>query len=113
MSSSSASNYDGIDMGEGSLGFPKRITVSTETGRAWFARGWMHLANFNHLAAVECFTSCTKVEPNCAMAWWGIGELINGDTAFSRTTLDCLPHTCRHADTSRGCAVDNTNKVIV
>lgn len=64
-------------MGEGSLGFPKRITSSTDEGRAWFARGWMHVANFNHLAAVECFNSCTEVDPDCAMAWWGIGESID------------------------------------
>eukprot|EP00752_Nemacystus_decipiens_P005024 g4564.t1 len=59
-------------MGEGSLGFPMRITFSTEEGRNWFARGWMHIANFNHLAADECFKSCIAVEPDCAMAWWGI-----------------------------------------
>lgn len=75
--SGSAHNYDGIDMGEGSLGFPKRITSSTAEARAWFARGWMHISNFNHLAAVDCFNSCIEVEPDCAMAWWGIGESVH------------------------------------
>lgn len=69
-------NYDGIDIGEGSLGFPKRITASTEEGRAWFARGWMHAANFNHDAAVECYNRCTEVDPNCAMGYWGVGESV-------------------------------------
>lgn len=79
INTSGTHNYDGIDIGEGSLSFPKRITSSTEEGRAWFARGWMHIANFNHLAAGECFTSCTAVEPDCAMAWWGIGESTKPD----------------------------------
>ena len=66
-------NYEGIDMGEGRLGLPKRVTASTE-GRAWFARGWMHVLNFNHEEAVECFRRCTEVDGECAMALWGIGE---------------------------------------
>ncbi len=68
-------NYDGTDFGEGDLGLPKRLTSITEEGRAWFARGWLHAVNFNHEAAVDCFTCCTTVGPQCAMGWWGIGEL--------------------------------------
>ena len=71
--------YDGTDMGEGNLGFPKRITSFTsEEGRAWFARGWLHVVNFNHEAAVDCFKGCITVEPEGAMGWWGIGELKAG-----------------------------------
>lgn len=73
---SSKHNYDGIDMGEGSLGFPKRLTSLTEEGRKWFARGWMHAIDFHHEAAIECFKSCIEVDgSNCAMAFYGIGEL--------------------------------------
>ena len=66
-------NYEGIDMGEGRLDLPKRVTASRE-GRAWFARGWMHILNFNHEEALECFRRCIEVDDQCAMALWGTGE---------------------------------------
>ncbi|CAN0450973.1 unnamed protein product [Ectocarpus sp. 12 AP-2014] len=37
---------NGIDMGEGNLRFPQIISASTDAGRAWFARGWMHMLNY-------------------------------------------------------------------
>ncbi|CAN0550595.1 unnamed protein product, partial [Ectocarpus sp. 8 AP-2014] len=61
-------------MDEGNLRFPQIITASTDAGRAWFARGWMHMLNYNHEEAAECFKICTEVDPRCAMAFWGIGE---------------------------------------
>ncbi len=75
--------HDGTDLGEGNLGFPRRITSFTEEGRAWFSRGWLHVMNFNHEAAFDCFTGCTAVEPTCAMGWWGIGE-------FAKLSRDLL-----------------------
>lgn len=66
-------NYDGVDMGEGRLEFPKCITVSAE-GRTWFARGWLHMLNFNHEEAIECFKHCHEVDKTCMMALWGVGE---------------------------------------
>lgn len=75
MRTSGKHSYDGIDISEGRLGFPKRITASTESGRAWFARAWLHVFNFNHEAALLCFKTCTEVDPECAMGFWGTGEL--------------------------------------
>lgn len=68
-------NYGGVDLGEGSLSLPKRITVGTEEGRAWFARGWFHVLNFNHEEAIACFRRCADVDSICLMANWGTGEL--------------------------------------
>ena len=66
-------NYEGVDLGEGRLVLPKRVTATTG-GRAWFARAWMHILNFHHEEAFECFKRCTEVDAQCAMALWGIGE---------------------------------------
>ncbi|CAN0067022.1 unnamed protein product, partial [Hapterophycus canaliculatus] len=73
MTSLLKNKYDGVDIGEGGLGFPKRITA-TEVGRVWFARGWMHACNFNHEEALRCFEACIEADTECAMAHWGIGE---------------------------------------
>lgn len=70
-------NYEGIDLGEGRLELPRRITASSAEGRAWFARGWFHLLNFNHEEAIECFKRCAEVDQRCVMALWGIGERDN------------------------------------
>lgn len=75
-------NYDGVDMDEGRLQLPKRITVTNPEGRAWFARGWLHLLNFNHEEALACLKHCIHVDDACVMALWGIGELHFLLTAF-------------------------------
>ena len=67
-------NYDGIDMGEGRLELPKRVTAASDESRAWFARGWLHILNYNHEEAIECFKQCISVDGTCMMALWGIGE---------------------------------------
>eukprot|EP00904_Undaria_pinnatifida_P009047 jgi/Undpi1/5272/HiC_scaffold_2.g00553.m1 len=66
-------NYEGVDLGEDRLGLPKRVTAS-RGGRAWFARGWMHILNFHHEEAMECFKRCIEIDALCAMALWGIGN---------------------------------------
>lgn len=68
------SNYEGIDLGEGRLEFPKRITASPD-GRAWFARGWLQTLNYNHEEAMACFERSLEADKTCMMALWGIGEL--------------------------------------
>lgn len=74
MTTSGMNSYDGIDVSESRLGFPKRVTVSAESARTWFARAWLHILNFNHDAALMSFKKCTEVDPECAMGFWGIGE---------------------------------------
>lgn len=66
-------DYDGIDLGEGRLTLPKHVTATKE-GRPWFARGWFHTLNYNHEESVSCFARCLEVDPDCMMAYWGIGE---------------------------------------
>jgi tetratricopeptide (TPR) repeat protein len=54
-----------------------RITTkSTEAQRA-FNRGLAWTYSFGHFAAEQEFRAALEVDPNCAMAWWGIA-LVNG-----------------------------------
>lgn len=73
-STTATCNYDGLDLGEGTLELPTRITVGEEDSRAWFSRGWFHVLNYNHEEAICCFTRCLGTDPKCLMAYWGIGE---------------------------------------
>ena len=86
-------NYDGIDMGEGRLELPKRVTAASDEGRAWFARGWLHILNYNHEEAIECFKHCICVEDMCIMALWGIGECSDSSRLFVDSLIKFeLPH---------------------
>lgn len=78
--SSPGHNYEGIDLGEGRLELPKRVTASPSgDGRAWFARGWLQTLNYNHEEALACFNRCIEEDKTCVMALWGIGERTSQD----------------------------------
>ena len=49
--------------------------VSTRSAEAqrWFDRGLVWCYAFSHEEAVRCFRRAAEHDPDCAMAWWGIG----------------------------------------
>ena len=49
--------------------------VSTRSAEAqrWFDRGLVWCYAFAHEEAVRCFRRAAEHDPDCAMAWWGIG----------------------------------------
>jgi tetratricopeptide (TPR) repeat protein len=51
-----------------------RRTVSTSSPEAqlWFDRGLCWCYGYNHEEAVRCFERAARIDPNCAMAYWGI-----------------------------------------
>lgn len=48
------------------------ITTSTPEAQIWFDRGLNWTYGFNHDEAIACFKRALDVDPNCAMAAWGI-----------------------------------------
>ena len=58
----------------GTYSFPVS-TVSTES-QIWFDRGLMWIYGYNHAEAEYCFNQSIKFDPNCAMAYWGIGYAV-------------------------------------
>ncbi len=58
---------------------PHQRTVSTESSNAqrYFDQGLIWAYGFNHDEAIRSFTEAARIDPNCAMAWWGIA-LCNG-----------------------------------
>jgi tetratricopeptide (TPR) repeat protein len=41
------------------------------------------MLNYNHEQAIACFTKCTELDPNCAMAWWGIAYCLSSSYNWS------------------------------
>ncbi|MEX0284536.1 MAG: tetratricopeptide repeat protein [Paracoccaceae bacterium] len=48
------------------------ITTSSPDAQLWFDRGLNWVYGFNHDEAIACFQRALEVDPDCAMAHWGI-----------------------------------------
>ena len=42
-----------------------------------------HMLNYNHEEAIACFQKCTELDPDCAMAWWGIAYCLSSNYNWS------------------------------
>lgn len=57
--------YDGL----GKVHFP--ITTSSPEAQRYFDQGMGFAYGFNHAAAIASFKEAKRLDPNCAMCWWG------------------------------------------
>src|SRR5215831_5482323 len=48
------------------------VTTSSETGQEYFDQGLRFVYAFNHDEAERAFREAARIDPNCAMAWWGV-----------------------------------------
>ena len=56
------------DMGEHSMA----ITTRSPEAQRYFNEGLAWMFSFNHDEAVQSFTKAAALDPDCAMAWWGV-----------------------------------------
>lgn len=56
------------DMG----GYTRPVTTHSNKAQRYFDQGLKFIYGFNHDEAVRSFTEATRLDPGCAMAWWGI-----------------------------------------
>ncbi|MCZ6765787.1 MAG: tetratricopeptide repeat protein [bacterium] len=52
--------------------YQRTVTSSVPEADRWFQRGLLQAYGFNHEEAVRCFEKATELEPDFAMAYWGI-----------------------------------------
>ncbi|MEC9372286.1 MAG: hypothetical protein VYC34_00510 [Planctomycetota bacterium] len=50
----------------------RAITTSSPEAQRYFDQGLMWTYAFNHDEAIRSFTEAARLDPNCAMAWWGV-----------------------------------------
>src|SRR5204862_2864420 len=48
------------------------ITTSNPQAQAFFDQGVRLLFGFNHAEAIRSFREAARLDPNCAMCWWGL-----------------------------------------
>ena len=63
--------------------FAQKITCSNDEARKMYVEAFGHMLNYNHEQAIACFTKCTELDPNCAMAWWGIAYCLSSSYNWS------------------------------
>ncbi|MDC3310578.1 hypothetical protein OAV45_04035 [Candidatus Poseidoniales archaeon] len=59
--------------------FATTITCANEDARKMFVRAYGHMLNYNHEEAIACFSKCAELDPDCAMAWWGIAYCVSSN----------------------------------
>src|SRR4029079_14731886 len=48
------------------------VTTKVTAGKSYFDQGLRLVYGFNHGVAIRAFTEATRLDPNCAMCYWGI-----------------------------------------
>lgn len=58
--------YPGFD------GYARHVTTDSPEAQRWFDQGIQLLYGFNHDEAIRSFQTAADIDPDCAMAWWGV-----------------------------------------
>lgn len=66
------------------------ITAKHPEVQAWFDQGLLHLHGFWDFEAERAFRWCLKLDPDCAMAYWGLSRALGrmGDGERKQTFID-------------------------
>lgn len=56
---------------EGFGGYHRTITTRVPEAQRWFDQGLQLLYGYNHDEAIRSFEEAARLDPSCAMAWWG------------------------------------------
>ena len=59
---------DYFDLG----GYRRSVSTKSPEAQLWFDRGLIWCYGFNHDESVRCFEKAMQIDPDCAMAHWGI-----------------------------------------
>ena len=72
------------DFGDASnYSFANDITCKNDETRKMYILAHGHMLNYNHEEAIACFQKCTELDPDCAMAWWGIAYCLSSNYNWS------------------------------
>jgi tetratricopeptide (TPR) repeat protein len=66
-----------VPLFEGLGSYGRKVTTTSADAQRYFNQGLCFLFAFNHDEAIRSFREAARLDPNCAMAWWGIA-IANG-----------------------------------
>ena len=67
-----AAKHSAVPLFEGLGPHRRPVTTGSAQAQKYFDQGLNFLFAFNHDEAIRSFRQATTLDPNCAMAWWGI-----------------------------------------
>src|SRR5687767_10104292 len=50
----------------------RKVTTKVERAQRYFDQGLTLIYAFNHAEAIRSFREAARLDPTCAMAWWGV-----------------------------------------
>src|SRR5262245_37218012 len=60
-----------VPMFDGLGSYTRKVATSNPMAQRYFDQGMMFMFAFNHDEAVRAFGQSAKIDPDCAMAYWG------------------------------------------
>ncbi len=57
-------------------GYSRDVSTASPEARLWFSRGLLWCYAFSFEEAARCFQKAAEADPDCAMAYWGLGYAI-------------------------------------
>ena len=67
------------------------ITTNWKLAQRYFDQGLILMYNFNHAEAIRSFQAAAQIDPDCAMAWWGVAYA-EGPNINAPMMPDAYPH---------------------
>jgi tetratricopeptide (TPR) repeat protein len=68
--------------------YTRTVTTASADAQRWFDRGLNWCFGFHHEEAIACFEKALAIDPNCAMALWGIGYAAGPNYNFPWELMD-------------------------
>src|SRR5690348_14982296 len=56
--------------------YHRAVKTSSELAQKYFDQGLRLTYGFNHEEAERAFREAARIDPNCAMAWWGVAYVL-------------------------------------
>ena len=91
-------------------GYERPVTISTPEAQLYFNQGLTWMYAFNHDEAIKSFAHAAGLDPDCAMAWWGVA-LCEGPNYNDPVMTPDRPAAAWSALLQARARTDNTNLV--
>jgi tetratricopeptide (TPR) repeat protein len=62
--------------------YSRQVSTASADAQRWFDRGLNWCFGYHHEEAVACFEKALEIDPNCAMAHWGVGYAVGPNYNF-------------------------------
>jgi pimeloyl-ACP methyl ester carboxylesterase len=92
------------------LGDHRMAITATPEAQRYFDQGVNLVFGFNHAEAIRSFRQAARLDPNCAMCWWGVALALGSNINLPMPDDAVIP--AWHADVAAGLAPGATVEVI-